>query len=531
MTAQRFIAGSLGAAGAPDFFSVLALLLISTFAPVLAADEHGAEVAILYETHCSSCHGADRLGVTGPALLPQTLERLDREKAKQSITEGLPATQMPAFGQQLEVEQIEALVDHIYTPLEKTPRWERSDIVESRLVHVEDIEALSSEPQFEADPENLFLVVETGTHHATVLDGDRFEPIHRFKTRYALHGGPKYSPDGRYVFLASRDGWITRFDIYNLTVTHEIRVGINTRNLALSGDGRFVLVGNYLPHTLVVLDADNLELLATIPVTDRTGENSSRVSAVYQAAPRNSFIAALRDVPEIWEIFYDPEHTPPSAETLVKTSDGASLALRRIGVEDPMVDFLFEPGYQRLIGAARDAGRTLVVDLEEGRVTDTLPIGGMPHLASGITWMHEGRRVMATPHLREAKVSVVDMTTWKVIAQIETKGPGFFLRSHENSRYAWIDVFFGPHRDVMHVIDKETLELAATLTPEPGKTAAHVEFTRDGSHALVSIWEMDGAVVVYDAQSLEEVKRLPMKKPSGKYNVSNKIYRSPGTSH
>jgi hypothetical protein len=38
-------------------------------------------------------------------------------------------------------------------------------------------------------------------------------------------------------------------------------------------------------------------------------------------------------------------------------------------------------------------------------------------------------------------------------------------------------------------------------------------------------------VVVYDADSLEEVKRLPMKKPSGKYNVYNKITRSRGTSH
>ena len=32
-------------------------------------------------------------------------------------------------------------------------------------------------------------------------------------------------------------------------------------------------------------------------------------------------------------------------------------------------------------------------------------------------------------------------------------------------------------------------------------------------------------------KTLEEVKRIPMKKPSGKYNVWNKITRSEGTSH
>ncbi len=58
-----------------------------------------------------------------------------------------------------------------------------------------------------------------------------------------------------------------------------------------------------------------------------------------------------------------------------------------------------------------------------------------------------------------------------------------------------------------------------------------MEFTRDGRYALLSIWDPDGALVVYDAESLEEVKRIPMKKPSGKYNVYNKIHFSAGTSH
>ena len=94
-----------------------------------------------------------------------------------------------------------------------------------------------------------------------------------------------------------------------------------------------------------------------------------------------------------------------------------------------------------------------------------------------------------------------------------------------------VDVFFGPHKDVVHVIDKSTLEIVKTLKPSPGKTAAHVEFTRDGRYALLSIWENDGAIVVYDASTLEEIKRIPMNKPSGKYNVYNKITRSSGTSH
>ena len=89
----------------------------------------------------------------------------------------------------------------------------------------------------------------------------------------------------------------------------------------------------------------------------------------------------------------------------------------------------------------------------------------------------------------------------------------------------------GSREDTMQIIDKETLEIVAELKPEPGKTFAHVEFTKDGKYVLASLWDMDGALIIYDAVTLKEVKRLPMKKPVGKYNVWNKITKSEGTSH
>jgi len=91
--------------------------------------------------------------------------------------------------------------------------------------------------------------------------------------------------------------------------------------------------------------------------------------------------------------------------------------------------------------------------------------------------------------------------------------------------------FFGPDKEAVHIIDKEKLEIFETLRPTPGKTSAHVEFTKDGKYALLSIWDKDGELIVYNADSLKEVKRLKMKKPSGKYNVYNKTHLEEGTSH
>ncbi|HFQ13184.1 MAG TPA: cytochrome C oxidase Cbb3, partial [Gammaproteobacteria bacterium] len=226
-----------------------ALLLLFLGLLLSSVAQAGVDAGRLYQKHCAECHGKDRLGGMGQALLPGNLKRLKKEKAVTVIRDGLPATQMPALGDRLDETAIRALVDYIYTPLPYIPEWGLARMRDTHVVP-HPFQSLPDKPVFDADPLNLFVVVELGDHHATILDGDRFEPLIRFKTRRNLHGGPKYSPTGRYVYFASRDGWISKFDMYNLKTVAEIRAGINTRNLAVSGDGRYVMVGNYLPHTL-----------------------------------------------------------------------------------------------------------------------------------------------------------------------------------------------------------------------------------------------------------------------------------------
>jgi len=489
----------------------------------------------LFQEHCAICHGVNRLGAMGPALLPGNLKRLRKKSAIEVIQKGRIATQMPAFKDRLNKGEIQSLVNLIYTPLEQIPEWNMKNILASQIINKETLK-LDNNPVWDADPMNLFIVVELADHHATLLNGDTFSPIHRFATRFSLHGGPKYSPDGRYVYFGSRDGWITKYDIYHLKVVAEIRAGINMRNIAVSNDGRYVIAGNYLPHTLVVFSANDLSPIKIIPVADEQG-NTSRVSAVYDAAPRNSFIAALKDLKQVWEISY--EDNPPAGfsgwvhdyrEDSGDANRNATFPVRKIKVDNYLDDFFFNQSYDLIIGASRDS-QGQVVNLDLGRATHNIDLPGMPHLGSGITWQYKGKTILATPNLKSSSVSIIDMQTWKVIKRIKTSGPGFFMRSHENSNYAWVDVFFGPNKEAVHIIDKRTLEIVKTVRPAPGKTAAHVEFDKTGKHALLSIWDKDGAVIVYDAESLKEIRRLPMKKPSGKYNVFNKITRSAGTSH
>ena len=53
----------------------------------------------------------------------------------------------------------------------------------------------------------------------------------------------------RVISFASRDGWITKFDIWNLKLVAEIRAGINTRNVAISADGKVLSIDPKAPAT------------------------------------------------------------------------------------------------------------------------------------------------------------------------------------------------------------------------------------------------------------------------------------------
>ena len=211
---------------------------------------------------------------------------------------------------------------------------------------------------------------------------------------------------------------------------------------------------------------------------------------------------------------------------------------RRAPLDEPLESLAFDPSYRNLLGAKRPrdgapavSTTVQVVNLDVRRKIAELPMAGMPQPGSGIRFAHHGTTVLASQNLQDGVIDVIDMKTWKVVKAIPTPGPGFFIRSHEKTPFAWADSMIDPKsKDSLTLIDKKTLEPVATLR-KPGHTLAQTAFTKDGRYALVSVWDMDGALIVFDTETLREVKRLPMRKPVGSYNVWNMITRSKRPSH
>lgn len=145
-----------------------------------------------------------------------------------------------------------------------------------------------------------------------------------------------------------------------------------TPELAASADGRFIAKVTEQPNTLVVMDA-RLSVLKVLPLLDKNGKATSRVAAMHDAPTRKSFIVALRDVPEVWEVSYDP-----TAEDIAvgmvhdfQYKEGAFipgyLNPRRTYLSEPLHSFSFTPNFSELIGTTGQTGKRVLVNLDVRR--------------------------------------------------------------------------------------------------------------------------------------------------------------------
>ncbi len=445
----------------------------------------------LYQKHCAECHHAKRYGHSGPPLLPEYFGRKKKEAIKKIIQKGLPATNMPPFGAVLKEGEVGKIVSFITSSVEK-PVWSMGNMRYSwQMAHfsVED-----RKPKF--DMSNFFMIVEGGAGTVHFMDGETFTPRGSVKVG-AIHGGPKFGRTLEYAYAVSRDGWLVKYDLIDLREVARIRGGISTRNIAVSGNGNHIAQANLLPKNVVILGSYSMKPVRVI-------EPGGTVGAVYSLRNRKEFVVSLKDRPQL--LFID-ENT---------------FKIRRVDLDQPFTDFFIDPGENFIVGAARKSDHFSVFDLKRGKVIKKIALaaGGMPHLASAALWQEGGTTLAAFPHIGKPRITILDMKKWEIKGSVKTKGAGFFARTHANIPHIWADT----GTDTIQLIDRKTLKVVKEIVPAKGKRAMHIEFDKEGRHALVSIWEKEGAVVIYDTKTFKEIKRLPFKKPVGKYNATNKRF-------
>ena len=98
-----------------------------------------------------------------------------------------------------------------------------------------------------------------------------------------------------------------------------------------------------------------------------------------------------------------------------------------------------------------------------------------------------------------------------------------FLKTHPSSPWVLFDMTLSMNNDQqVCAYNKETATLERCFDVARAGKAVHFEFNRDGSQVWVSDWATDGAVIVLDGTTLEEINRLEgLQTPTGKFNVFN----------
>ena len=512
MTRKHILALSIALLGLIFFLAACAAAKPAdqTSAEAQAADlpnVKGKQVQAYYLDSCSGCHAPDRRGATGPALLPQRLTEKD-EYYHDVIKNGKPGTIMPPWASQLSDSEIDTLVKFIKSEAAAAAsEWSEKDIWGSLKVITEESK-LAAEPVMPMNLDNLMLVTEREAQSIAVIDGDTHKLLGKIPASYRAHGYTFSPTNPRWAYNMGRDGWVFKIDLYTLKPVRKIRIGLDARSVAISDDGKWLIAGNYMPASLVILNAETLDLVKymSTKAADNEGNSvESRVATILDTSPDlvgPYFLVALKEAGQVWRIDWSKPDFP-------------MVTLEKVGhvLHD---GFLSEDNHTFYLAAQKDNWMA-AVDVESMKVIKDITTGAIPHPGSGAAWSADGRHYAATTHAGEGKVTVWDTDTNEIVAEVPTSGAGLFLRSQDNSPYVWADSVFAKQPHSITVFEK-TAPFKVVKVIDEGKRTLHPEFTSDGKFVYIADW--DGNIVrVYDASTFEKVAEIEgITTPTGIFN-------------
>lgn len=365
-------------------------------------------------------------------------------------------------------------------------------------------------------PISTLVVTDATAGQVTLFNSETFEIRQTINLPYPLHDKIWQVAGQRHAYLSSPEGWIVKFDLQTGMMLQQLRAGQITSAVALSHDGRYLMVANVLPATLLAIDTDNFALLRTLDIKDKDGKTSV-VESIHNAPARQSFIAVMRDIPELWEMSYDP-HAEPIYEGYVhdyKMGEGIALRgpfpVRRIVMEQPLAHFVFDAGFTHAIGADKQ-GLLQVINLNIRRKIREMRFASAVLPDVGGIWQWQNSPVLVLPQADEKILHVIDMHSWQVIRDIalETKHPR--LLGHAKSRHVWLENSLPedlPSTEKrIQLLDKNTLSIVPRLSPLLTSSSAPLAWTDDGRLGLLCANSDHKEMLIVDTETLELVRRF-----------------------
>ncbi len=503
----------------------------------------------MYFQRCAGCHGVLRVGATGKNLEPKPNKakktkgtlKLGTKRLEKIIALGTEGG-MNNFDDIFSKEEINLLARYIQMDPPVPPEMSLALMKERTKQHVP-VKDYPTKPLHGRNWENFFVVIERDVGKVAIIDGDKKEVIAHIDTGYAVHviKGTEHhnklhtKDTGRFWYTMGRDGKMTKIDLWQMPekmLVAETQVAYDARDVAVSGDGKYIIGGGYWPPHFVIADAETMEPLKVVSSrgvnVDGEYVNESRVAAIYDTPNESSWLVSMKELGQMWQVDY---------------SDIDNLRIDKIDSAKFLHDGFFDPTGRYFQIAANASDKMVVVDTKDRKLEAMIDVDKLPHPGPGANWNDDKcGPVGGTTHLGVGKVSVWGNDpaghkdqAWKLCYTVDTDGAGVFIRTHPKSDYVWADQTKHPEpaiQQAVKVIDKKTRKVVKTikLTDKKGYAAVHMEFNNDGSEVWVSIWNRadslkpNGEIVIFDAKTLKEKARVKgLYAPTGKFNVYNRV--------
>lgn len=508
----------------------------------------------VYEQECQGCHGPMHQGGVGSDIRPDKIKDKTSMFLAETILEGRAGTAMPPFKGTISKNEASQMVDYLQKWAGKKIDVLTLDNVKAKWRTLNDRMAFAKKYPDAVDvkdAKDIVFVTERDASRVAFVDGTTGKVLSKHPSGFAVHVTVTNKRMPRYAYSISRDGLVTMFDLNTpgQQKIAEVRVGSESRGLAVSPDGKYVLAGNYTPGGAILLDAMTLEPLKVYPtssVIDMDGNiGESRVASLADTPYGPYFAMALKDAGHVYIIDYSKPDFP-----IVGDIPGIGKILH-----DAFLNEGKEIGRYYMI-ASQGSDVVGIVDFKTKSLVSKVytGTGSKPHPGQGSSWYNkEYGQLHATVNMNVGTVSIWD-NNWDIVRHIPTGGGALFVGTSEHTPYIWADNVLGSPAvwNEVHLIDKEHLEVdriikvgtnegqlidgkskkvlktwkVPTVKDKEGKAVVprilHAEPANHGLWTMVSEWNA-GRIGIYDAKTGEFIKYIEgLTTPTFTYSIEHR---------
>ncbi|PKO31966.1 MAG: nitrite reductase [Betaproteobacteria bacterium HGW-Betaproteobacteria-9] len=497
----------------------------------------------VYFERCAGCHGVLRKGATGKPLTPDITVGKGTDYLKVFIAYGSPAG-MPNWqtSGEMSEKEVDMMARYIQHEPPTPPEFGMEQMKATWKVIVPP-EKRPTKKMNNFNITNIFSTTLRDTGEVALIDGDTKKIINIVKTGYAVHIS-RLSASGRYLFVIGRDAKINMIDLWMEMPDNvaEIRTGLEARSVETSKykgfEDKYAIAGSYWPPQFVIMNGDTLEPLKIVATRGMTVDKQE-----YHPEPRVASIVGSH---------YKPEFVVNVKETgqtlLVDYSNIDALKVTTIGTARFLHDGGLDSTKRYFMVAANNSNKIAAVDLKEGKLTQLIDVGKIPHPGRGANFTHpKFGPVWSTGHLGDETISLIGTDpvkhpkeAWKVVQTLTGQGGGaLFIKSHPKSKHLYSDTPLNPDPKISQsvaVYDINNLEKGFVVLPiaewagiqdDGAKRVVQPEFNKAGDEVWFSVWSAknkESALVIVDDKTLKlkaVIKDPRLITPTGHFNVNN----------